>query len=371
MRKAESSVHELTDDLEAERAARDRAKNRERDLKEELEALRLELIDSGTNSEAQAEALRKHEAELSNARKQLETDAAEFLDSVVFLFRAHEAAIAELRKKHNANVEQLTEQLEAMKRVKVAMESSKTQLEAGNADLTNQLNAAIAAKYVIMLEIAEMEKKRRATEQKLNDKFMKLEESERIRTELEEKFNKLTAELESANKALETSEAELSKLSRSDANNATTIAELRQNLEDETHAKLALQTRLRQAESEKEVAKDALDEEEQNKQALEKHVFLLQQQMDEFKFKVAEDAKQLETLEDTRKKLQREKDELANRNEELTAQHSHGIKMHSLRKLNWYCRSDHRPEELLISMNWKLCIFDRSDELKVLSKARV
>ena len=42
--------------------------------------------------------------------------------------------------------------------------------------------------------------------------------------------------------------------------------------------------------------------------------------MDDVKAKVAEDAKQLESLEDTRKKLQREKDELSNRNEELTAQ---------------------------------------------------
>ena len=42
--------------------------------------------------------------------------------------------------------------------------------------------------------------------------------------------------------------------------------------------------------------------------------------MDDVKAKVAEDAKQLEGLEDTRKKLQREKDELANRNEELVAQ---------------------------------------------------
>lgn len=302
LREAESNVHELKDDLEAEKAARDRAENRKRDLKEELEALRLELIDSGTNSEAQAEALRKHEAELSNARKQLETDAA-----------AHEAAMAELRKKHNANVEQLKDQLEAIKRLKAATESSKAQLEAGNSDLTNQLNAALVAK-------AEMEKKRRATEQKLNDKFMKLEESERIRAELEERLHKLTAELEGANKALETSEAELSKLVRSDANSTTIIAELKQNLEDETRAKLALQTRLRQAESEREVAKDALDEEEQNKQALEKHVFLLQQQMDEVKSKVVEDAKQLETLEDSRKKLQREKDELANRNDELAAQ---------------------------------------------------
>ncbi|KAM7532769.1 hypothetical protein Aperf_G00000129579 [Anoplocephala perfoliata] len=302
LRDAESNAQELKDDLEAEKAARDRAENQKRDLKEELEALRLELIDSGTNSEAQAEALRKHEAELSNARKQLEADAA-----------AHEAAVAELRKKHSTNIEQLTEQLEAMKRVKTAMESSKSQLEAGNANLTTQLNAALAAK-------AEMEKKRRTIEQKLNDKFMKLEESERQRTDLEDRLTKLAAELETANKALGTSEAELAKLSRSDANNTTAIAELRQNLEDETRAKLALQTRLRQAESEREVAKDALDVEEQNKQALEKHVTLLQQQMDDVKAKVAEDAKQLEALEDTRKKLQREKDELANRNEELTSQ---------------------------------------------------
>lgn len=302
LREVESSVQELRDDLEAEKAARDRAENRKRDLKEELEALRLELIDSGTNSEAQAEALRKHEAELSNARKQIESDAA-----------AHEAAVAELRKKYNVKVEQLTEQLEAMKRVKVAMESSKSQLEAGNADLTNQLNTALAAK-------AESEKKRRAIEQKLNDKFMKLEESERQRADIEERFSKAQAELEAANKALETSEAELTKLSHLDANNVATIAELKQSLEDETRAKLALQTRLRQAESEREVAKDALDEEEQNKQALEKHVQMLQQQMDDVKAKVSEDAKQLEGLEDIRKKLQRDKDELANRNEELTAQ---------------------------------------------------
>ncbi len=69
-------MQELRDDLEAEKAARDRAENQKRDLKEELEALRLELIDTGSNSEAQAEALRKHEAELTNARKQIEQDSS-------------------------------------------------------------------------------------------------------------------------------------------------------------------------------------------------------------------------------------------------------------------------------------------------------
>lgn len=42
--------------------------------------------------------------------------------------------------------------------------------------------------------------------------------------------------------------------------------------------------------------------------------------MDDVKAKVAEDAKLLDALEDTRKKLQREKDDLANTNEALTSQ---------------------------------------------------
>ncbi len=42
--------------------------------------------------------------------------------------------------------------------------------------------------------------------------------------------------------------------------------------------------------------------------------------MDDVKAKVAEDAKQLEALEDTRKKLQREKEDMANRNEDLVSQ---------------------------------------------------
>ncbi|KAL7059584.1 hypothetical protein AAHC03_013632 [Spirometra sp. Aus1] len=302
VRESESTVQELRDDLESEKAARDRAENQKRDLKEELEALRLELIDTGTNSEAQAEALRKHEAELSNARKQLEVDAA-----------AHETALSELRKKHTAAVDALTEQLEAMKRVKLAVENSKTQMETSNADLTNQLNAALAAK-------AETEKRRRALEQKLNAKVMNLEEVEQQKTDLEERLAKATAEAEALSAALEESENKLSKFARSEAANATTLQELRQSLEDETRAKLAIQTRLRQAESEREGLKDSLEEEEQGKMALEKHVQLLQQQMDDVKAKVAEDAKQLEALEDTRKRLQRDRDEMSNRNEELQAQ---------------------------------------------------
>lgn len=90
---------------------------------------------------------------------------------------------------------------------------------------------------------------------------------------------KLLAEMEVVTKANEAAEVELAKLSRSETSNATIIADLKQNLEDETRAKLALQTRLRQAEAEREAAKDSFDEAEQNKQALEKHAQTLQLQV--------------------------------------------------------------------------------------------
>lgn len=76
VRESETLTQELKEDLESERKARDKAEEAKRDLTEELEAMRLELIDSGSNSVAQTEALRKYESELSNLRRQLDTQTA-------------------------------------------------------------------------------------------------------------------------------------------------------------------------------------------------------------------------------------------------------------------------------------------------------
>lgn len=59
--------------METERKARDKAEEAKRDLNEEIEAMRLELLDSGTNSEAQTQALKKYESELSTLRRQLDS----------------------------------------------------------------------------------------------------------------------------------------------------------------------------------------------------------------------------------------------------------------------------------------------------------
>ncbi len=124
-----------------------------------------------------------------------------------------------------------------------------------------------------------MEKRCKTTEASLNEKLIKLEATEQQRTESDDKVTRLMAELETANATLSEAEQQVAKLTRTEGSNATAIADLKQSLEDETRAKLALQTRLRETEAERETAKDALDEEEQSKQALEKHVQMLQQQV--------------------------------------------------------------------------------------------
>uniref|UniRef100_A0A183AGT7 Paramyosin n=1 Tax=Echinostoma caproni TaxID=27848 RepID=A0A183AGT7_9TREM len=76
VRECETLIQELKEDVESERKAREKAEEAKRDLTEELESMRLELIDSGSNSVAQTETLRKYEGELSSLRRQLDSQTA-------------------------------------------------------------------------------------------------------------------------------------------------------------------------------------------------------------------------------------------------------------------------------------------------------
>lgn len=61
LRELESQLGELQEDLEAERTARSKAEKQKRDLNEELEALKHELLDSLDITAAQHELRAKRE----------------------------------------------------------------------------------------------------------------------------------------------------------------------------------------------------------------------------------------------------------------------------------------------------------------------
>ncbi|OON14868.1 myosin head [Opisthorchis viverrini] len=294
IREDESLIQELKEDLESERKARDKA--------EEAKAMRLELIDSGSNTVAQTEALHKYEAEVSNLRRQLDAQSS-----------AHEAAIVELRKNHTLSLDAVTEQLEQAKKAKAALEKTKSQQDASIEELQKQVQSLQMGK-------SDLDKRRRQGEQQLNEVQIRLQDLEIQRNDFDNRLTKALTDLEAANNTVEELEAKLTRVSRSESAAVAELNEVRVRLDDETKAKLSLQSQVRQLEDEREGAKDALEAEEQVKAALEKHVHTLQQQMQDAKKKVEEDVHHMEQLEDARKKLIRELDASNNRNEELVAQ---------------------------------------------------
>src|SRR5437868_11417077 len=110
---------ELQEDLESEKQARAKAEKQKRDLNEELEALKNELLDSLDVTAAQKAIAANRDQELQHLKNYLEEETS-----------GHEAQILELRQKHAKATEELTEQLENLKKHKAAVEKVKVNLEA-------------------------------------------------------------------------------------------------------------------------------------------------------------------------------------------------------------------------------------------------
>lgn len=90
-------------------------------------------------------------------------------------------------------------------------------------------------------------------------------------------------------------------------------------LEEETKQKLALSSKLRQLEADKEALRDQLEEEEEAKRNYEKQIGVLTQQLTDAKKKAEDEAEQASILEESKKKLAKDLEMLQRQVEELTA----------------------------------------------------
>merc|ERR1719232_715461 len=144
--KRETQLSEVVEDLEAEKDARNKAEKQKRDLNEELEALKNELLDSLDVTAAQQELRTARERELANTKKSLEE-----------AMTAHEQGMTEMRHKHSQDISQLNNQLDQVRKTGAQAEKMKGQLEAELADLTNELKSVSGNKQ-------EAERKRKQLE---------------------------------------------------------------------------------------------------------------------------------------------------------------------------------------------------------------
>ena len=101
-----SQLQETQDDLESEREGRARAEKQRKQLNEELENLRDSLEESESSTVAQQEIRAQRENELAQLKRQLEEETTN-----------HEAAVASMRSKNSKAIDDVSEQLEAAKKV--------------------------------------------------------------------------------------------------------------------------------------------------------------------------------------------------------------------------------------------------------------
>lgn len=103
VKEMQQRVAESEEETECERQAKMRAEKQRTDLARELAELNERLEEAGGVTAVQVELNKKREAELAKLRQDLETANVQ-----------HEASAAQLRKKHQDAVNELTIQIESL-----------------------------------------------------------------------------------------------------------------------------------------------------------------------------------------------------------------------------------------------------------------
>ncbi|XP_072916621.1 myosin-11 isoform X1 [Hemitrygon akajei] len=288
IRELEAFISDLQEDLDSERSARNKVEKQKRDLSEELEALKTELEDTLDSTATQQELRAKREHEVTEMKRALEEET-----------RTHEAQIHEMRQKHGQAIEEVTEQLEQVKRAKANLEKNKQTLEKENSDLSSEVRTLSTAK-------AELEHKKKKLESQVQEFQVKVSDGERARTELNDRVHKLQSELDNVTAILNEAEGKSIKLAKDVSSFSSQLQDTQELLQEETRQKLNLSTRLRQLEDDKNSLQEQLDEEGEAKRNLERQISTLTVQLSDAKKKLNDDASTLESLEEGKKKLQRE-----------------------------------------------------------------
>merc|ERR1712002_50848 len=100
-------VEELEEELDVERQARAKAERQRSDLAKEMEIIGDRLDEAGGATAAQTELNKKREAEVQKLRKDLEEANIQ-----------HEAVLMNLKKKHQDAIQEMTEQIDQLTKMK-------------------------------------------------------------------------------------------------------------------------------------------------------------------------------------------------------------------------------------------------------------
>ena len=169
-------VEELEEELEAERQARAKAERQRSDLARELDEIGERLDEAGCATSAQQELNKKREAEIQKLRKDLEEANIQ-----------QETVLINLKKKHQDAIQEMTEQIDQLSKMKGKIDKDKAKIQHEIADARAACDEITRAK-------ASSEKSNKSLIAQLNDLNKKVEEANMTLGDFEAQKRKIAAE---------------------------------------------------------------------------------------------------------------------------------------------------------------------------------
>jgi len=194
-------VEELEEELDAERQARAKAERQRSDLAKEMEKIGDRLDEAGGATAAQTELNKKREAEVQKLRKDLEEANIQ-----------HEAVLMNLKKKHQDAIQEMSEQIDQLTKMKSKIEKDKGKIAL-------EANDARAATEEVARAKGASEKSNKVLAASLNELGKKVEEA-----------NMTLGDFESCKRRLAAENADLLRVVGDLTNNVNMIAKMKQSL---------------------------------------------------------------------------------------------------------------------------------------------
>uniref|UniRef100_A0A3P9NE78 Myosin-7-like n=1 Tax=Poecilia reticulata TaxID=8081 RepID=A0A3P9NE78_POERE len=284
MKELQTRIEELEEALEAERACRVKAERQRNDIATELEELGEKLEEAGGASAAQLALSRKREADLQKMRRELEEAGLH-----------HEAVAAGLRRKHSDSVAELSEQIDALQRVRQKLEKEKSEV---------RLEADDLAVSVEQLSRGAVEKMCRVYEDQLNESRSRADELQRQLAEVSAQKARALTETAECGRRLEERDALIGQLQRFKASLSQDTENLKKQLEEDSKARVALAHAVQANRQDCSLLKEQLEEEQEARAELQRALSLANGQVVQWRAKYETEAVlKMEELEDAKKKL--------------------------------------------------------------------
>merc|ERR1711881_756499 len=316
----QSRVEELEEELEAERQARAKAERQRSDLARELEGLGERLNEASGATSAQIELNKKREAEVGKLRKDLE--------------EAHiqqEATIISLKKKHQDAIAEMTEQTEALNKMKAKKKDknhimheiadvraatdevgrSKASAEKSSKNLMDQLNQLGKKVEEANLTLGDFEAAKRKISAENGDLLRQLQELENNANLLVKIKSSLSAQLDEQKMVADNEAKERQSLLGKFRNAEHEVDGMREHLDEETAAKDNLARQFNKAQGEADMWRQRYEKDGVAKaEELEMSRLKLQARLSEGEGTISQLNAKLGQLEKSKTKLQAELEEM-------------------------------------------------------------